>query len=1059
MPAGSSPRCRFPSPFHQGCRCLRRHTSPIRAKVVQVGRENQAGAADGVLYGRDGLIHDVTAMLGADRRGPIMIEGDAGMGKTALLRAILRRLPDGAVSGTGYRALDWQPYLPLRPLLGSTVPTSAHEAARLVRDRSQGRPVVIDDLHWADTGTLSCLDELMATTTVLVAARPGHRACAEVRGASERAGTLLALERLGDVDAERLVRDRHPGLGDVAVAGVVAGAHGNPLLLEVGPSATHEGVDRITAEVARTSVAARRLLARLALSASAPVECPAHEEVRELLAARLIEVDRCGRIRLRHDLFGRAAVDLLPERARQSLHHELAQAAADQGERARHLLAAGDRSGAQDAAAQAARQATTPEERAAHLLVSVEAAGDRVDDALLVEAAEASRAAYRLAEALDLVGRVGGDDADLVLRAAAVDAVAAWTEGDYGRAEAAIYRGLAVAEGAEPHPANDAHVIDLLCIDARLSARVRWDGERAAASADRALELAERSDQPLGPVLSVVATASLVHGTDRWRGALHEAIDRAAADDDLWTTFTAADTLFMAELMAGDPRRCRVEAESAIETAETLGIRRPVQQMTKNLLLARFHIHAELEPVVAEARALLAQPLHFRPREHLESTLAMAFADLGDFDAAEEVLHDAIGWQLDDPTSRAMVLWTRAEVDWSAGRLEATLDAGEECRQLAVSGFPAHVAVEPVRQWAALELGLDPGDPAGTPLFPNLAAAALESAAIVSLHRDPLDPANADRFLQAAEEWAGSLGRPVYRARLGAGEAARRAGDVSRAVEILEPLSCELRATGRLPLLRRALAALRQCGRRVHRPTPEPVPPFTGGEVEVLDLVGRGLDSRAIARRLGLTVETVESVVRSGRHRIGATTRTAAALALVRARSSAAASPRSEATVIEDDEVFDRFVSMTSGADGYVDLGLLPETPWDLRERGIVATGRVAVRAGHDRAVLAALRGCQLVLHVGGLEPGLRAELVDQLRRTETIDVIEAARPDPSGPTALVTDDIRIAVAHLGGGSSLNEVAHRLNTSVRTLHRRLASARAALGVETNRELVRRLGSD
>src|SRR5207344_1201933 len=97
-----------------------------------------------------------------------------------------------------------------------------------------------------------------------------------------------------------------------------------------------------------------------------------------------------------------------------------------------------------------------------------------------------------------------------------------------------------------------------------------------------------------------------------------------------------------------------------------------------------------------------------RQRDHVESHLVLALADLGEDDEATLVLDTASGFAAHDQTSRAMILWAKAEADFSAGRFLEAMVSATECRTLAVVGFPAQVMVEPVRQWSALELGRDP---------------------------------------------------------------------------------------------------------------------------------------------------------------------------------------------------------------------------------------------------------------------------------------------------------------------------------------------------------------
>ena len=74
-----------------------------------------------------------------------------------------------------------------------------------------------------------------------------------------------------------------------------------------------------------------------------------------------------------------------------------------------------------------------------------------------------------------------------------------------------------------------------------------------------------------------------------------------------------------------------------------------------------------LEEVVDDARALSRLPLNARQRDHVESHLVLALADLGEDDEAALVLDTASGFAAHDQTSRATILWAKAEADFSAG--------------------------------------------------------------------------------------------------------------------------------------------------------------------------------------------------------------------------------------------------------------------------------------------------------------------------------------------------------------------------------------------------------
>jgi hypothetical protein len=189
-----------------------------------------------------------------------------------------------------------------------------------------------------------------------------------------------------------------------------------------------------------------------------------------------------------------------------------------------------------------------------------------------------------------------------------------------------------------------------------------------------------------------------------------------------------------------------------------------------------------------------------------------------------------------------MILWAKAEADWLAGRAADAYETAIECRSLPVGGFPSHVMVEPVRQLAALDLGIDPGPALGGVLFPNLVGANKESQAIVAMYEHPEASENCGRFLAAVRSWDRISRRNAARCAWAAGEAARRAGDTGRAITILRMAEPEL-LTREASMLRRVDACLRA----------RPARPRTARRRSALTagrgarLVDRGLDTRDLS--------------------------------------------------------------------------------------------------------------------------------------------------------------------------------------------------------------------
>jgi hypothetical protein len=115
----------------------------------------------------------------------------------------------------------------------------------------------------------------------------------------------------------------------------------------------------------------------------------------------------------------------------------------------------------------------------------------------------------------------------------------------------------------------------------------------------------------------------------------------------------------------------------------------------------------------------------------------------------------------------------------------------------------------------------------------------------------------------------------------------------------------------------------------------------------------------------------------------------------------------------------------------------IPARPWDLAALGIVVAGPICPETDGDRLVDAVVRGAGAIV---GFTVGERrsARLLDALRRVAPV-------LDHQGCHALRLDVEQIRLLQeLAAGASAREAAEAVHLSVRTAHRRLAEARAAL---------------
>ncbi|MHB8630943.1 MAG: ATP-binding protein [Candidatus Limnocylindria bacterium] len=355
-----------------------------------------AEAPTGAFVGRDAELAALVAAaaaLGESRGAIVLVGGAAGLGKTRLLRQWAARSDVTALVGA-CGATDARP--PYEPFIGmlrrlTRVPTEEARLRRvapeliaflpelatgerqrqadrdvlfgamlrLIRDVARGRPIalVVEDLHWADDGTLALLQflaSLAETTPFLLIAT--YRDDELPRGHPVRP-VLAELARLKDViqialrplaasDAEQLLAHTR---GAAAMSGtdrerIITLAEGNPLFLEeLARSAAqpNEALPLTIAEAVLRRVATldeegRRLITYAAASGQQigfdllerVLDLPEREVLRAAKAAvgASLLVESGESLAFRHALTREAVYRDLMKRERRLLHLELAEA-------------------------------------------------------------------------------------------------------------------------------------------------------------------------------------------------------------------------------------------------------------------------------------------------------------------------------------------------------------------------------------------------------------------------------------------------------------------------------------------------------------------------------------------------------------------------------------------------------------------------------------------------------------------------------------------------------------------------------------------------------------
>jgi DNA-binding CsgD family transcriptional regulator len=339
------------------------------------------------------------AALEQDGGRIVLVAGEAGIGKTSVLRAFARTRPADTVWWGACDALQ-TPH-PLAPLLD----IAAEHQPRFVAALDGPRPalfsavlddlrlaaapmlVVIEDTHWADDATLDLLKfigrRIDRTRALLAlsfrddevgAAHPLRRVIGELPVAALRRIDLAPLTPAAvEVLARRAARP---------AAGVHAATRGNPFFVtEVLRDAGDAGAvprsvrDVVLARYARLEPAAQALVRLVSVLPgrtdrwlAEELLAPTLEQVEATLASGLL-VNEDNALAFRHEL-GRVAVESsLSAPALQALHSQVLRALATAGRTAaparlvHHALGAGDAAAVSEHAPRAAREAA---ERGAH---------------------------------------------------------------------------------------------------------------------------------------------------------------------------------------------------------------------------------------------------------------------------------------------------------------------------------------------------------------------------------------------------------------------------------------------------------------------------------------------------------------------------------------------------------------------------------------------------------------------------------------------------------------------------------------------------------------------
>lgn len=324
--------------------------------------------------------------------GSVMVFGEAGVGKTSLLRVVRQRAGSDVqwLWGTCEPLLSAPPLGPLIDLLDQ-LPLSLAAAVRsghriqdvlagvlaMLRDRAAPIVLVIDDAQWADSATLDLLRyvgrRLDATRALLVlsyrddALLADHPLRTVLGGLPARSNSRIELRPLSRTAVAELALRAGRN-----ARGLYRATQGNPffvteLLAGDGTALPASVRDAVLARAARLSAGARDVLERVSV-ASVPLERELVEPAPGALSAAIGECGDAGlllqdglALRFRHELARQSVESSLPPMRARALHADLFALLSARGasavRRVHHAERAGLGAAVLETAAQAAREA------------------------------------------------------------------------------------------------------------------------------------------------------------------------------------------------------------------------------------------------------------------------------------------------------------------------------------------------------------------------------------------------------------------------------------------------------------------------------------------------------------------------------------------------------------------------------------------------------------------------------------------------------------------------------------------------------------------------------
>jgi DNA-binding CsgD family transcriptional regulator/tetratricopeptide (TPR) repeat protein len=858
-------------------------------------------------------LEGLLARAAAGAGGVALVSGEAGIGKTTLVRAFAVRAAEGArvLTGACDDLLAPRPLGALRDMaLGIDGPLRRALAAGGDRDAvltavleevaSPLEPtvVVVEDVHWADEATHDVLRVLgrraagLPTLLVVTFRDDPDPADPLRRTLAALAGDHVVRLPLRPLSAAALA-EMAAGHG-IAPERLAALTGGNPFLASEVLAAPDDHVpatvrDATAGRLALLPASAREVVALLA-SAPGGLDVAVLDAVDPDGSRLLVEAERLalvelvdGRARFRHELLRRAVEATRTAGQRRAAHGRLLAVldarGAEPSVRVHHALGAGDVgaiiASAPEAAALASRVGSHHD--AVALYGEALAHADRMDPAVVAPVRRRyaqelyfsnrhAEAAAQAAQAVALLEPAGpsvqlGAALSMLSHASCWDAVP-------DVADEAGRRAVSVLRSLPPGPALVAAYANLAFV-ATMEGRLDEAAEAARLGVDVAVAV---GDQRLRPwALAQLGAAAALDGDEQGLDLLHEALELADRHGVHRFVPLCATWLATALLRLGRPGEVGPHVEHGIAYSAQHEI--SVGVTTLQMLRAELHLReGRWAEAAAGLEAIVADPAASGWGQTAALSLLARLRDRTGGDGADLLERS---WAL-AVRSRQTERLARAGAAW----LERAALHGDEGAR--VRGEQALALVRPSRhRWHVGEL-LRLRAAARAVLGGGRDDDATDPGAAVG----PWAPGIAGDWRTAAAAW-GRLGWPFEQAR-----------ELAASGE-LAPMLEALRTYDALGASAPAAAVRQELRRRGVRHVPRGPQPTTRGnpaglterQVEVLDLVARGLTNAEIAARLVVSVRTVDHHVSAILAKLGVTTRREAAAAARHADDGASITP------------------------------------------------------------------------------------------------------------------------------------------------------------------------